>query len=48
MSRAHRLLNGWGDTVLGRACQALAMVVCVCWVLPRWAWQRWTGSRPRA
>jgi hypothetical protein len=39
--------NGWGDTLLGLACEGLAVACYVCWVLPRTMWLRWTGRIPR-
>ena len=44
---SNRAWNGWGDSVLGWACEALAVVCYVCWVLPRTMWLRLTGQIPR-
>ena len=41
-----RLWNGYGDTMLGYACEALAVVVYILWVLPRTVWLRFTGRIP--
>ena len=43
---ARRAWNGWGDSVLGYACEVLAVATYVCWVLPKVAWMRWTGRIP--
>jgi hypothetical protein len=47
MSKAHRVFTGWLDTLLGWACEALAVATYICWVLPKTAWLRMTGHIPR-
>ena len=42
-----RLWNGYGDSVLGWACEVVAIACYVCWVLPRTIWMRFTGRRPK-
>ena len=37
---------GWADTLLGWACEALAVCYYVGYVLPRCAWLTWTGQIP--
>ena len=40
---AKRIWNGYGDSVLGYACEALAVLCYVCWALPRTIWMRLRG-----